>query len=144
MCKLNFMKVPMLVHVLSKLVHDSSKPTWLVAHQVVRLWPSVFVHLSNASAWFYATNHVFYSSELRSFMVVNLLPLATSWIFLTKFINLLPHCGFCINQLRAFLLFIGSSLFCVYVQTSSLDVDFSLVLHYNTSKLEVGTSTVSV
>jgi hypothetical protein len=36
----------------------------------------------------------------------------------------------------AFLFFIGSSLFCVYLEASSLDVDFSLVFRYSTSKPE--------
>jgi hypothetical protein len=46
---------------------------------------------------------------------------------------------FCI---LAFSLFIGSSLFYGYLEASSLDVDFSLVFHDNTSKLEASINDV--
>ena len=45
----------------------------------------------------------------------------------------------------AFSLFIGSALFNVYLESSSLDIKFSLVFHYSTSKPEassVGSSLV--
>ena len=44
----------------------------------------------------------------------------------------------------AFLLFIGSSLLCVYLEASSLDFDFSLVFHYNTLKPKANTAGCSM
>ena len=42
--------------------------------------------------------------------------------------------------LLAFSLFIGSSFVCVYLEASSLYVDFSMAFHYDTSKLEASAS----
>jgi hypothetical protein len=102
-------------HEPSKLVHDSLKPTWYATHK-----PQ------------------FHDSGLHSNFMI---PLATSWIFQTNFKPIFSHFAVLRNlnfspplyAFFAFSLFIGFSLFCDYLKSSSLDIGFSLIYHYSTS-----------
>ena len=77
---------------------------------------------------------------LLTLLYLGTYPQATSWIFQTNFINLLHFMvglWFSYSQLLSFLpskflilcllMFIGSFLFCDYMEAYGLDVDFSLV-----------------
>ena len=103
--------LPYHFHETCKLVHDSSEPIWHVAH--------------------------------LNFHDSGPLPLATSWIFRTNSIVLFALRGFRILNFSpprltyfAFLLLMGSSFFCFYLETCILEVDSSFLFHYSTSKPE--------
>lgn len=71
------------------------------------------------------------------------LPLVTSRVFQTNFINLFTLCVFCILNflissfcVLCVLDIYRSYLLCVYLEASSFDVNFCKVFHYNTSKPE--------